>query len=225
MLAFLLEYAATLGLIDVAYISPLLARDDFRDRWGTDELSCLSRYDGLMFFRLNSLGGWCLGMADTFQSEAATVEAVLKVLPNRDLVAAEGKLPPADRLFLERFAERTADAVWRLTPGSILEAVEKGLSVREMQEFLTAKSSEPLPQTVEVFLQDLAHKAGQLVDSGTARLIACADAHVAQLLINDRRLRALCQLAGDNLLVFRSEDENAVRRGLRELGYVLPPPR
>jgi len=46
---------------------------------------------------------------------------------------------------------------------------------------------------------------------------------VAQLLVNDRRLRELCQLAGERWLVFRAADEQAVRRGLRELGYVLPP--
>ena len=50
VLAFLFEYAATLGLVDVAYLSPAWARNDFRDHWGTDELSCLSRYDGLMYF-------------------------------------------------------------------------------------------------------------------------------------------------------------------------------
>jgi hypothetical protein len=55
-LAFLFEYAATLGVIDVAYIPPAGSRNDFHDRWGTDDLSCLSRYDGLMYLRINSLG-------------------------------------------------------------------------------------------------------------------------------------------------------------------------
>ena len=89
----------------------------------------------------------------------------------------------------------------------------------------TAKSQPPLPQTVDVFLNDLAEKTGQLADLGAARLIACAEPHVAQLLASDRRLRNLCQLAGDRQLVFRATDEAAVRRALRELGYVLPPPR
>jgi len=45
-LAVLFEYAATLGLIDVAYVDPAGARDDFHGNWGTDELPYLSRYDG-----------------------------------------------------------------------------------------------------------------------------------------------------------------------------------
>src|SRR5208283_4896245 len=116
----------TLGLIDVAYISPEGAQNDFSDLWGTDDLSCLSRYDGLMFFRINSLGAWCLGLTDKYEAEVVPVERVLKVLPNRDLVAGDKPLSPADTLFLERFAERHSEAVWHLEAGKILEAVEQG---------------------------------------------------------------------------------------------------
>jgi hypothetical protein len=55
-LAFLFEYVATLGVIDVAYIPPTGSRNDFHDRWGTDDFTCLSRYDGLMYLRINALG-------------------------------------------------------------------------------------------------------------------------------------------------------------------------
>jgi hypothetical protein len=225
VLAFLFEYAATLGLIDVAYISPDGARNEFRDRWGTDDLSCLSRYDGLMFFRINSLGAWCLGLTEEYEPEAIVAERLLKVLANRDVVAGDRPLPPADVLFLERFAERQSEAVWHLEAGKILEGVEQGLSVGELKEFLAARSQEPVPQTVDVFLDDLASKTGQLEDQGTARLIECKDTIVAHTLANDRRLRKLCQLAGERSLVFRIVDEAAVRKALRELGYVLPPSR
>lgn len=55
-LCVLFEYAATLGLIDVAYTDPRGARDDYRALWGADQLSCLSRYDGLAAVRVNELG-------------------------------------------------------------------------------------------------------------------------------------------------------------------------
>jgi hypothetical protein len=45
------------------------------------------------------------------------------------------------------------------------------------------------------------------------------------LLAHDRRLRNLCQFAGERQFVFRAADAATVRRTLRELGYVLPPPR
>jgi hypothetical protein len=101
--------------------------------------------------------------------------------------------------------------------------VEQGLTVQQLKEFLTARGQGPLPQTVEVFLDDLQTKLGQLEDLGTARLIACKDAVVAKTLASDRRLGKVCQLAGERHLVFATADEAAVRRALRELGYVLPP--
>ena len=55
-LCVLFEYAATVGLIDVAYADPRGARHDYRALWGADQLSCLSRYDGLAAVRVNELG-------------------------------------------------------------------------------------------------------------------------------------------------------------------------
>jgi Helicase conserved C-terminal domain len=223
-LAFLFEYAATLGLLDVAYLVPDGVRNDYSSSWGTDDLSCLSRYDGLIYFRINALGAWCLGLEKNYEPAVVPREPLLKVLPNRDVVATDRPLAPADTLFLERFAERKSEAVWQLDAGKILESVGKGLTVEELRMFLEAKGQGPLPQTVKVFLDDTANKLSQLEDLGPARLIACRDADVAHLLVHDRRLRSLCQLAGERQIVFRSTDETTIRRVLKELGYVLPPP-
>jgi hypothetical protein len=55
-LCVLFEYAATLGVIDVAYVGPRGARDDYRELWGADRYDSLSRYDGLAAVRANDLG-------------------------------------------------------------------------------------------------------------------------------------------------------------------------
>jgi len=55
-LCVLFEYAATMGVIDVAYAGPAGARDDYRELWGGDSLAWLSRYDGLAAVRVNELG-------------------------------------------------------------------------------------------------------------------------------------------------------------------------
>jgi hypothetical protein len=78
---------------------------------------------------------------------------------------------------------------------------------------------------VEVFLQDQRERAGRLRDLGAARLIECADAALARILASDPQLRGKVYVAGERWLVFRSEDEAAVRRGLRRLGHILPPQR
>jgi len=55
-LCVLFEYAATAGLIDVAYADPRGARHDYRALWGADQYAYLSRYDGLLAVRVNELG-------------------------------------------------------------------------------------------------------------------------------------------------------------------------
>jgi hypothetical protein len=54
-LCVLFEYAATLGLIDVAYSDPVGARDDFCGNCAAEGLECLSRYEGLRAIRMNAL--------------------------------------------------------------------------------------------------------------------------------------------------------------------------
>ena len=72
-LCVLFEYAATLGLIDVAYTGPRGARDDYRALWGADQLSCLSRYDGLSAVRVNELGAAVLHDPDALPGLALPV--------------------------------------------------------------------------------------------------------------------------------------------------------
>jgi hypothetical protein len=60
---------------------------------------------------------------------------------------------------------------------------------------------------------------------GTARLVECADATLAEMLAVDPQLRGRCQPAGERGLVFRASEETAVRKALRRLGYILPPGR
>lgn len=222
-LAFLFEYAATVGLIDVAYVPPQGARIDYRDRWGADDLSCFSRYDGLLYLRINPLGAWCLGLAEEYRPQAPRPTDAFRVLANLDIVATR---PPAaaDRLTLERFADETAPAVWKLSPAKALGVVERGGRVEELREFLAARTADDLPPTVETFLSDLRHKAEQLKDGGRARLIECATPHVAAELVHDRLLKGKCVLAGDRTVVVREADLAAARKAVRRLGYAWPVP-
>lgn len=55
-LCVMFEYAATLGLLDVAYRDPEGTRTDYHQCWGADDYGYLSRYDGLTAVRVNPLG-------------------------------------------------------------------------------------------------------------------------------------------------------------------------
>ncbi len=221
VLCVLLEYAATAGLIDVALIPPAGARADYHDLWGTDELSYFSRYDGLIYFRINAFGSFCLGSAPAYAPAPAARKAVLRVLPNLEIAAVGEELEQADRLALDGYASRVSEGVWRLQPAGLLAATEEGQSVDEIRAFLTARSADELPNTVERLLCDIAERGVRIQDRGLARLVECADPVLAALIANDTRTRKHCLRAGERHLVVPASSEPAFRRALREVGYVL----
>jgi hypothetical protein len=220
-LAVLLEYTATLGIIDVACVPPAGARYDYRDQWGTDSFDFLSRYDGLAHIRVNRLGAFCLGTAKAYEPTARAVRPVFCVLADFEITSLGDDLTNADRLTLDRYAERTADRVWRLTRDRLLTCAESGDSIDRVREFLTTRSTTGIPAAVTQLLDDAALRCGALTDRGPALLIECADPALAALLSNDRRTRGLCLLAGDRMLAVPSASEAAFRRAAREAGYVV----
>ena len=88
VLAFLFEYAATLGLIDVAYIHPQGALSDYHSLWGWENIGSgfLSRYDGLKFIRINPLGAYAMEMTARYEPEIADNGCALTALPNHDVL-------------------------------------------------------------------------------------------------------------------------------------------
>jgi hypothetical protein len=221
-LAVLFEYAATLGLIDIAYTDPAGARDDFRKNWGTEEMKYLSRYDGLRAIRINALGAYALGLAEYTPPETATTTASIKVLPNHDVVTL-GELPSGDTMTLSAFADQSAERVWSLTMGSLLTGIANGRRIDELLQVLNRASDQALPETVRTLISDVTARAAALTDRGMVRLVECADAATANLLAGDRRTRRLCTLIGERHLAVGAEREAAFRAALVQLGHVLPP--
>lgn len=221
VLCLLLEYAATLGLIDVAYTDPGNARPDFTHMWGADDLEYLSRYDGLHYFRLNPLGAYCLGLAEAYEPSAPPAQATLTVYPGLWL-QAPARLSPDERLMLEIYANEEKDGVWRLDADKALNAIESGHDPDAFRRFLAARDDQPLPETVDGFIRDAERGARALRVQGTAVLIECADAEIATRLATAAGTAKLCQRAGERQLVVRTTAEKAFRKAARGLGYGMP---
>jgi len=217
-LCFLFEYAATLGLIDVAYTPPYGARPDYGDLWGTDDLEFLSRYDGLLYLRLNSLGAYCLNLSHKYTPSPVERRSILKVMSNRE-VAAVAELTAGDRLLLELYLEQESDHVWKLEQEKLLAAVEAGHTLAAFRDFLIAKSDDEIPPIVEQFLRDLQERTQSLKTQGMAMIIECLTPALAALIANDSRTKKFCLLAGDRHLMVPIEAETKFRNALRKLGY------
>ncbi|MEI6414933.1 MAG: hypothetical protein WCP34_11840 [Pseudomonadota bacterium] len=218
----LFEYAATLGMIDVAYVEPWQVPCDYSDLWGTDDMSFLSRYDGLCWFRLNLLGAYCLGESDDYQPSRLEAKGVLAILPSLQIRVASGVLSTEETLFLETWTEREGDDLWRLDRAKILNAVENGRRVDELRDFLEARDPQGLPDIVEGFLSTTGRQASALKNIGTVLYIECADAGIAELIAKHEQTSALCRLAGSKQLVVKVEFEERFRKAVNGLGYGMP---
>jgi len=225
MRCLLFEYAATLGLIDVGYVDPGVAWRDFGDLWGTDDLNFLSRYDGLIYFRLNALGAYCLGLTAKYQPPAIANSQTLRVLPNLEIVASGTGLNISDALVLDLYAQKISDQIWRLDLERLLTAIEDGHQVAELMQVLEQNNGEPLPASVQEFLKTAVDKAQAFRDLGEAKLIECASSHLAALIANDPLTKKYCQLVGSRALVVLSVHDGKFRKALRQIGYALPPVR
>ena len=127
-----------------------------------------------------------------------------------------------EALLLETYARQEAEDVWRLDRDQTLSALESGSRVEELREFLTTRDEQPLPETVEGFLDTNARRSQALVAQGTALLIECADTALAEQLATHARTARLCRRTGERGLVVRTETEDKFRRAIRELGYGMP---
>lgn len=223
-LAMLFEYAGTLGLVDLDYVHPSGAREDFQDLWGAYNLAALSRYDGLRALRLTALGRYATGLAGTYEPAAAEVGPTakpLKVLANLDIVAV-GEVSQADQLLLSAYAEQTADRVWAVSAATLLAAVDAGRELAEFTAFLIPRIEQELPNTFTTLIGDVTRRITQLTDLGHVRLIECVDPAVAALITRDRGLRGLCRPIGDRHIAVPIDQEFKFRKALLKVGHVLP---
>lgn len=221
-LCFLFEYAATLGLLDVAYVNPRQARRDFKQMWGIEDLDFLSRYDGLMYFRLNPFGAYCLGLVDSYTPSAIAAKASLTVLPSLQVNVSGAPLSLDEALLLETWAEKETESSWRLDRDKMLTALERGGNLAELREFLAARDEQELPDTVIAVFNTTERNARALRQKGAALLIECADAELAELLATHERTKKLCLRAGEKHIVVKETDEVAFRKAAHVLGYGMP---
>ncbi len=218
ILCLLFEYAATLGMVDVAYIEPARASRDFGHLWGTDELEFLSRYDGLAFFRITPLGAFIMGSREVYACATASSQVRLSVMPSLLVKAVDAEPSTEETLTLDTWGTPEAPGVWRLDAQKALEAVERGHTVDELRTFLQSRDEQPLPETVESFITSCNKNAKALEVIGTTLLIECKDEPTAEFLAQHKLNTGLCQRVGGRQLVVRLEHEQRFRAFVRTLG-------
>ena len=218
LVCLLFEYAATLGMVDVAYIEPGDAPRNFCDMWGTDDLEFLSRYDGLAFFRITALGAYCLGASERYVNPSPPGRIRLSVLPSLQIAVMDGEPSVEEAMTLEAWCVPETQSSWRLDLQKAISAIERGHKLDDLLVFLQSRDDQPLPQTAESFIATCLKNVTALKVVGTAVLIECQDQATAELVAGHKLNKGLCLRAGDKRLVVRLEHEEKFRAFVRSLG-------
>lgn len=223
-LAFLLEYAASLGVIDVGLTQPWGASSDlFSKFWRIDDYGCLSRYDGLKYIRVNQLGGWLLGLTEEYRSKPFQRKSQFQLLPTLELTLLSEKISPADQVLMDRLCEKSSDRVWRLSKEKMIRLLEEGGTVDTIREELARLSPQaPLPDSLLDLLKDIGKERNQLSIQGICILIECADEESATLLSHDRALKRFTFLVGERHLIVLNGHESEFCKIARRLGFIVP---
>jgi len=223
MRAFLFESLGTLGLIDVAYVFPHYLWPELREFGGMTDIAFCGRYDGLLYVRLNRLGAYCLGLTDAYVPASARQGGTLKVLPNLEIaVIHQDTLPPTVTHMLDSIGNQISDFIWKIDKQKILLYLESGAQWKHVGEFLRDQSSEPIPENVKTFLEDLGRRATAVRSSEEALLIEMEDERAAAEIAADVRTGKYCHRANGNLLAVRKRNLKAFQGALKKLGYILP---
>lgn len=218
----LLEYAATLGLIDVALTLPNEAEIDFGWTWGSDDLSCLSRYDGLLYFRLTALGRYCFGITKHYDNASPKHPTPLTVSANC-AIRLSAPLQPSEQLQLELYADKQNSTSWQLSPDKIIQRAEQHDDLSDLRQFLAARDPQPfLPEPVEQLLTKSLQNANAISVVSDTKLLRCQSETLAKQLALASTTAPLCLYCGDDLLTIKAKDEKRFRNAVRKLGLGMP---
>nr|MDT0251832.1 hypothetical protein [Endozoicomonas sp.] len=212
----LVEYAATLGLIDVV-MAPPDTDETFYDDYGNME--CLSRYDGLSYFRLTPLGSYILGITDSYQAEASEpCETALTIHRQGRIVFADNPSPWEQR-FLSLYADQDKDKVWNLSRKKMMETQQIGGSIEELKIFLMAREDQPfLPEDCEGLLKQAAANLDGVKIKEEALIVTCKNQEIVEFIINDKVLSPWCQRLGKLQIVIPKSKEKKFRDSMNGVG-------
>ena len=220
-MAFLLEYCATLGIIDIAISTPWNSpRVDLSGLWGWDDKSCMSRYDGLQYLRLTTLGSWMLGVTDEYRPQRVSAPACL--LREMDIVLLR-PVEPLQLIQLERFAVKmTEENVFRLSKQKILQACDEGIALHEVTGMLLDMSEGELPEQVSALFHEIEKNLQKLALESAGYLIQCNDSDLLNTICGDPAAKKICLRLNDQLLFLSIGHEKAFRALLRKYDLILP---
>lgn len=221
LLVFLFEYIAPLGMIDIAYTYPEGIKNDYSHLWGVDDLSFFSRYDGLLYFRINPLGSYILEKSNEYISKIKEVSKTMKLLPNLE-ITINNETIQSEQIFLESIAKKVSDFVYKLDESLVLNQVENGSSLQDIKNSILSRAEqEKFPVTFKDFFDRIERNSNPFEVLGHARVLKVKDKATALLIAHDKNLKKFCYYSEPNFLIVLHKNEKDFFKQIKVLGYVV----
>ncbi|WP_332396288.1 hypothetical protein [Vibrio metschnikovii] len=217
----MMEYFASLGMIDIAYIDPEEASDEYYNSIGQFDLDYLSMYDGLQYLRLTDLGAYILGLTADHTATPDTKTSVLLLTKLR--IQFLSSPTSSERVFLINYADELVNDVWQLSKNRMLAYIENGGDLQELQAFIQARDEQPyLPTEIENLFKTLDENKQAVKAVGPVLLLRCNSETTANNIASAPQLSKWCQRVGKDQLIIPENKESQFRALIHELSYAMP---
>lgn len=147
-----------------------------------------------------------------------------QVLFGSDLTIVIPGSPAPDAVdLLDIVATRESHGVvgsWRVTADSVRSSLDSGYTVEHLLPALRALTDQPLPQTLEYLLKDVARKHGHLGVRGASAVITAEDPALLAEVVASRQLRGLALSLVTPTVALAASPPDATLTALRAAGYL-----
>lgn len=199
----LLEYLSAMGIVDVAYT--VGEEGDYETK----------EYLSVKYLRLTPLGAYVLGASDDYVKEE-TGESGLVVKPDYEIVLNPGSMMDVHEVFLDKWAEKVSEgaaSVYKLTFKAIARALDQGITMREIIEYLQEFATASIPANVMTTLEEWERESGRI----TIRTVTILETDDPYLLKELRSYRAIDKAVLGELSCAVEIDGKSARKLKREI--------
>ncbi|MCX6050363.1 MAG: hypothetical protein NT075_35150 [Chloroflexi bacterium] len=216
--AVLWEYLGTLGVLDLLYLHPEDAQFPAEAYYQEEEY--YSRYDGLKYFRINNLGAYLLGQANTYEHRRPVDEPLFTIAPDLSIILRDpATLTPNLHHQLLQIAQDAGKGRYHLDTQLLLAALETGNDFDALTNFLTERNTGPLPAEVTAWLAQVQTNSRAFTRGAQAVFIKAHSAELVQQILADPALGKFCHAIDAKTFVVTANREKTLRNRLKEWGY------
>lgn len=139
----LIEFLSTLGIIDI------VAENNESDFTDTEFFTC-------KYLRLTPFGAYILGRNNDYKYVSADSKSSFVVQPNFEIHVLNGSQKDIHDLFFDNYTTKIKDdmvSIYRLEFKALVKALDMGLDLQKLIDYLVENAENELPQNVKTMLE------------------------------------------------------------------------